>query len=122
MKSIKLEEAPKELQERIKQHVEAGFEVLEVMEDEKLLREGVAEDSKSAKSYEATLALAGHATIINLFCYKNIFKQFVVDEQILDFWLVIKAMQVSGPFRSRVKSHIRTIERDIERKEKEQSE
>lgn len=121
MKPIKLENAPEELQERIKQHVEAGFEVLEVMEDEKLLREGVIEDAISAKSYEVTLALTGHATIINLFCRKNIFKQFVVDEQILDFWLVIKAMQVSGPFRNRIKRHIRTIERDIE-KEKEQGE
>ncbi|MDA1651009.1 hypothetical protein [Bacillus cereus group sp. TH160LC] len=112
MKPIKLEEAPKELQERIQKHVEVGFELLEVMKEE---------DSAN-NSHEATLVSVGHATIINLFGRKGVFSQFVIVEETLDAWVVIEAMKASAPFRNRIKRHIRKIERDIERKEKEQSE
>ncbi|MFB5555896.1 hypothetical protein ACE41A_13420 [Bacillus cytotoxicus] len=105
MKSIKLEEAPKVLQEAVQKHLEAGFEVLEVIEEPRDERDTF---------YEATLATNDHSTIINLFGYTNVFKEFVVDEQIFDTWLAIKAMKVSEVFRNKIKRHLRTIERKEE--------
>lgn len=112
MKPIKLEDVPVELQARIQKHVEERYELVEVTEEE----------GSARKSYTATLVSAGHATIISLFGREGVFQKFVIVEEILDTWVVIEAMKASTPFRNRIKRHIRTIERDIERKEKEQGE
>lgn len=112
-KPIRLEDAPKELQERIQKHVEKGFELLGVLKEEDVTLTG---------TYEASLATSDSDTIINLLCLSTGSKKFYINERRVDIWGVIEALRVSEPFRKRIKSHLRTIERDIERKEKEQSE
>lgn len=112
-KPIKLEDAPKELQEKIQQYVEKGFELIGVLKEE---------DVTLQCTYEASLTTSDSDTIINLLCLSVGFKKFYINEQRVDIWGVIEAMRASEMFRNRIKSHLRTIERDIERKEKEQSE
>ncbi|MGH1296385.1 hypothetical protein [Bacillus pretiosus] len=122
MKTIKLEDVPQKLQRRIQEHVEEGFELLNLYEYEFKLPKVMQEEGSTRKSYEATLAQFGDATIIKLFGRIDLSKRFVIDEKKIDVFDVIEAMQVSEAFRNKIKSHLRTIERDIERKEKEQGE
>ncbi|MGM7428529.1 hypothetical protein ABRZ22_04750 [Bacillus pacificus] len=122
MKSIKLEEVPQKLQRRIQEHVEEGFELLSLYEYEFKLPKSMQEEGSTRKSYEATLAQFGDDTIIKLFGRIDLSNQFVIDVKKIDVFDVIEAMQVSETFRNKIKSYLRTIERAIERKEKEQSE
>ncbi|MCP1178519.1 hypothetical protein NKS28_13640 [Bacillus sp. 1663tsa1] len=122
MKQIKLEETPQKLQRRIQGHVEERFELLKIHEYEFELPKAMQGEGSTRKSYEAILVQCGHATIIKLFGRIDLLDKFVVDEHKIDAFDVIEAMQASERFRNEIKSYIRTIERDIERKEKEQGE